>query len=288
MRMTKGEKAYQVFNYLFIILVSLIMIFPIWHVFMFSLSHPNKVFGGGVFFYPREFSTLAYITVLRDPLILSAYKNTIFVVLTATFINIVLSFLMAYPLSKKDFRGKTFLSFYIFFTMLFSGGLIPFYLVVRSIGLLNSLWSLVIPSGVSAYFIFVLRNFIKTIPDSLAESAKIDGANEFIILFRIIIPLSKPAMAVLALMYGVGHWNSWFNCIIFINNTSKYTLQPILRIILMDVLNSFNYHPDLIIGQMPEVIKMTTVMVATIPILMVYPFLQKYFIKGMMIGSVKG
>jgi putative aldouronate transport system permease protein len=290
MLLTKSEKVFQVINYIVLTLISFMMLIPVWHVFMFSLSNPNSVFGGGLFFLPRDFSFAAYRVVLRDPLIGGAYLNTIFVVIAGTIVNLLFSFLISYPLNKKDLKGRSVIQYLIFFTMLFSGGMIPKFLVVKSVGLLDSLWALIIPGAVSTYNVFVLRNFISTIPESLSESARIDGAGEFYILWRIIVPLSKPALAVLGLMYGVGHWNSWFDCIIYINTTAKYTLQPILRQILfaMGSLQFFAYDPDLAAGAMPEVVKMAVIMVATVPILCVYPFLQKYFIKGIMLGSVKG
>ena len=292
MRQTKGEKIFSVCNNIFMLLVALIMLYPVWHVLLYSLSDASRTAAGGVFLFPRGFSIEAYKIVLRTPSILTAYKNTIIVVLGATALNLLFSFLMAYPLTKKDLRGRKGITVFMFFTMIFSGGTIPTYLVVKGTHLLNSLWSLIIPGAAGAYYIFILRNFLSTIPGSLPESAKIDGASEFTILMRIIVPLSKPVMAVLALMYGVGHWNSWFNCIIYINEMEKYTLQPILREILftMSTAQFFENDPSLMMGKsnMPEVTKMATVMVSTIPIVMIYPFLQKYIVHGVMIGAIKG
>ncbi len=292
MKATIAEQRFQIFNYIFLTLLAFIMLYPVWHVLMYSISEADKTIGVSVFLYPRGFSVQAYRIVLKNPLILSAYKNTIFVVTTATALNILMTFLMAYPLSKRDLRGRTFFTFFIFLTMIFGGGLIPTFLVVRAVGLLNSLWSLILPSAVNAFFIFILRNFIQTIPESLSESAKIDGAHEFIILFKIIIPLSLPAIAVFAVMYGVGHWNSWFAAIIYLNDVKKFTLQPILRqiVFVMNTLEFFEHDPDLQIGagNMPQVVINATIMIATLPIVMIYPFLQKYFIKGIMIGAIKG
>ncbi len=286
----KGERIFRGINYVIISVVTLVMLIPVWHVLMYSLSDPTGTFNGFIALPRGGFSLGAYRIVLRGTQIRTAYKNTVFVVLVATFINIVMSFLAAYPLSKKYLKGRSLINYFIFFTMLFSGGLIPTYMIVLQLGLINSLWSLIIPSAVSAYNIFVLRNFIQTIPEALSEAAKIDGANEAYVLFKIILPLSKPVIAVLALFYGVGHWNSWFNCVIYINDFSKYTLQPIVRQLLftMSALDFYQHDPDLATAAMPEVVKMATVAVATIPILMVYPFLQKYFIKGVMVGAVKG
>lgn len=292
MNRTKGEKIFGVINNFLMLLIAVIMIYPVWHVFMYSLSDASKTAAGGIFLYPRGFSFDAYKIVLKTPSILTAYKNTFIVVISATVLNLVLSFLMAYPLTKKDLRGKKQITFFLFFTMIFNGGVVPTYLVVKGTGILNTLWALILPGGASAYYIFILRNFLKTIPESLAESAKIDGASELIILIKIIVPLSKPVMAVLALMYGVGHWNSWFNCIIYMNTMDNYTLQPILRELLftMNSAEFFENDPSLMMGKsnMPEVTKMATVMVSTIPVVMVYPFLQKYIVHGVMIGAIKG
>lgn len=268
---------------------SILMLAPMWHVAMWSLSDPTKAFGGSFYLLPMGFTLSAYRTVLRNSSIHSAYLNTAFVVAIGTLLNIAMTYLAAYPLSYKGLRGKKFFNYYIYMTMLFSGGLIPFYMVVKNIGLIDSLWSLIIPTACGAYYVFILRNFIKTIPDSLFESARIDGANEFYILTKIVLPLSLPALAVLALMYGVGNWNSWFSCIIFINDNSKYTLQPVLRQILfqMKAQDFFNQDARISVGQTPEVVKMASVLVATVPILFIYPFFQKYFVKGIMLGAVK-
>ena len=267
------------------------MLIPLWHVLMFSLSDATTVYGGGLFLLPKDFSLGAYRIILRDPMIGTAYKNTIWVVVVGTAVNLTLSFLLAYPLCKKDLKGRSIIQYGIFFTMLFSGGMIPTYLVVNQLGLINSHWSLILPGAVSTYNVFVLRNFISTtIPESLPESARIDGASEVRILIQIIVPLSKPVLAVLGLWYGVGHWNAWFACIIYINKFSMYTLQPVLRQILITLnpAGFFAYDPELAIGQMQDVVKMGIIMVATIPILCIYPFLQKYFVKGVMLGAVKG
>lgn len=286
---TTGEKIFEKFNIIFMLLLAAVMILPLWHVAMLSLSDPTKAFGGGMYLWPKGFSLSGYRTVFNNPTVGAAFRNTIFVLVVGTLVNVVMTYLIAYPLSVKSLRGRRFLNLYVYFTMLFSGGLIPFYMVVRQLGMIDSLWSLIIPTACGGYYVFVLRNFINTIPASLPESARIDGANELVILLRIILPLTKPSLAVIALMYGVGNWNAWFNCIIFINTESKYTLQPVVRqvLFLMQTQNFFNQSAGVSVGQTPEVIKMAMVMVATIPILLIYPFFQKYFVKGMMLGSVK-
>ena len=289
--LTRAEKTFQVFNYMFLTLISVIMIAPVWHVLMYSFSDSWAVNSTGFFIWPRDFSLRAYTVVMRNSAIYTAYKNTIYVVIMATSLNLVMTLLFAYPLCKKDLDGRRIIQFGIFFTMLFSGGLIPTYLVVNKLGLTNTHWSLIIPSAISTYNVFVLRNFIATsIPDSLLESARIDGASETRILFQIVVPLSKPVLAVLGLWYGVGHWNSWFACIIYITKFNLYTLQPVLRQILTTMSPNavFNHDPMLDSYQLAEVVKMAMIVVATVPILCVYPFLQKYFVKGVVLGAVKG
>lgn len=292
MKMTQAEKIFHKFNHVFLFLFSFLMLFPVWHVLMYSLSDARQAMGVNVFFWPQGFSLTAYEIVFRNPMIWSAYGNTVFVVVIATAINLLLTFVMAYALAKDGLRGKTFLTFFIFFTMIFSGGLIPSYLVVKSLGLINTLFALILPTAVNAFYIFIVRTFIKAIPVALSESARIDGANEVIILFRIILPLSIPAMAVIGLMYGVGHWNNWILALYYINDLDKMTLQPILRQILfvMSSVEFYQHDPDMALGhaQMSEIVKMASVIVATLPIVMIYPFLQKYFVKGIMIGAVKG
>ena len=290
MKKSFGESFFQALNVIIMSVVSLVMLLPVWHVLMHSLSRSDLSLTGGLFLWPRGFSLHAYKVVLRDALIGGAYVNTVIVTVLGTLLNLTMTFLAAYPLSNRNLRWRRPIQYMIFFTMLFNGGIIPTYLLVRSLGLLDSLLSLVIPVSVSAYNIFVMRNFIETLPDSLAESARIDGASEWTILFRIIVPLSKPAMAVLGLMYAVGHWNSWFNCIIYIKSTARYTLQPIIRQILFTLgsSNFYGYDPDMGAAAMPKLVTMAVVVVATLPIIMVYPFLQRFFIKGVMLGAVKG
>ena len=215
MRRSKGEKIFGIANNAFLVLFSFIMIIPVWHVAMYSLSNAKSVYGGGLFISPRNFSINAYRIVLNSSLVKASFANTVFVVVIATMLNLIMTLLASYPLSKKHLRGRRFISYYIYFTMLFAGGLIPSYLVVKSLGLTNSLWALIIPVACGGYYVFVLRNFINTLPESLTESAKIDGAGEFRIMFSIVVPLCIPALAVIALMNAVGHWNSWFSCIIY-------------------------------------------------------------------------
>jgi len=258
---------------------------------MQSLSNPALSMGKGLFFLPRGFSATAYSIMLRDPMIWSGYRNSIFVTLIGTFLTLTMTFLAAFPLSRTDLKGRNAIQYFIFFTMLFSGGLVPTYLVVNGLGLTNTRWSLIIPNALGAYSVFVLRNFISQIPASLQESAQIDGANDGVVLVNIIVPLSKPIIAVLGLMNAVGRWNSWLDTIIYISNTNLYPLSPIIRqinIVLGQGTFSFSLSDTDAAAFLPNSVRMATVMIATVPVLCIYPFLQKHFVKGIVLGAVKG
>jgi len=240
---------------------------------------------------PVEPRITAYQDVFKHQDIMTGYKNSLILVICGTSVNIVLTFFGAYILSRKDFFGRTFLTMMFAFTMFFSGGMIPTYLVVRNLGHLNSMWALIFPSAISMWNLIVMRTYFQSsIPDSLVESAEVDGASQIAILFYIVLPLSHAVIAVICLFYGVGHWNQFFQALLYITHRSKYPLQLILREILItaqqddmlaDVIDSA-VRPGL-----RETIRYATVIVATVPILLVYPFLQKYFVKGVMIGAVK-
>ena len=240
---------------------------------------------------PAEFSVAAYKYLFSNAKsLLQAYGVTNFVTVMGTFLGTILAIFFAYPLSKKNLPGRNAIMLYILFSMMFSGGIIPFYLVVRGIGLGNSIWALILPSCWSSWNMILMRNFIQSIPDSLEESAKLDGANDIQILFRIIIPLSKAIIATISLYFAVGFWNSWYNALLFIDDSSKYPLMMFLK----NIMQTKNVGVSLIgassVSDIPasEALRMATVVVCTLPILCIYPFIQKYFVKGVMVGSVKG
>lgn len=283
-----GSNIFNIFNYCFFIILGIIMLYPIWYVIMYSFSDPNYTELNNLYLIPSHFTLSTYEYVIKQPLIFLSYKNTIFVTVVGTLINLLLTSLTAYPLSRSKLTGKRFFFNLLLFTMLFSGGMIPTYLVVKGTGLIDTLWALIIPQSFSVYYVVVMVRFFKGIPDSLIESAKIDGCNDFFILFRIILPLSTACLAAIGLFYAVWHWNEYFAGVIYINTPEKKTLQVILNAMLnQNVLGS---NIGLKKGQLvtPMSMKMASVMVALVPILLVYPFLQKYFTKGVMIGSIKG
>jgi putative aldouronate transport system permease protein len=257
---------------------------------MASISDGSEIISHtGALFKPLGFSLEAYKLVFNNPMVGRGYLNTIFVVVVGVSINILMTSVGAYFLSRKDVFWKKYVMMAIVFTMYFSGGLIPFYFTVKGLHLDNTLWALIIPGMISTFNLIIMRTAFMAIPDSLEESAKIDGANHFTILFRIVLPLAGPTIAVMILYYGVGHWNSWFNAMIFLRKRELYPLQLILREILIQ--NSFTDN-GLSTGddalKLAEVMKYAIIMVGTLPILCIYPFLQKYFVKGVMIGAVKG
>jgi len=290
MKLTRSEKIWNTWIYIAMITVAVATVLPVWHVLMQSISKPTADVGG-LCLFPRGFSLAAYKMVIKDPLILSGFKVTIIVTVCGTLINLVISFLGAYPLTRKDLVGRKTIQYLIFFTMLFGGGLIPTYIIVSKLKMVNTYWALIIPGALSPYQMFVLRNFIQNLPESLQESARIDGASEMTVLMRIIIPLSIPVIAVLGLMFGVGHWNSWFSSVIYTTKPGMLSLQAVMRQILMvDTTSQYfaNVTEMYEEAAMPKSLQMAIVSVATIPILCVYPFLQKYFVKGVTLGAVKG
>lgn len=289
---TLKDKAFDAFNILFMLFMIVITLYPFWYVITCSVSDSNYLVGDkGLMLWPKGFDLASYEAVLKNPNIVSGYKNTLIIVVVGTFINLFMSSLGAFVLTRKHFAIKKVMMTMIIITMYFSGGLIPTYLLVyKYVGLGDTLWALMLPNAISTYNLIIMKTNFASIPDSLEEAARIDGANEIVTLFRIVLPLSLPILAVMALFYGVAHWNSWFNAMVYIRTPSKYPLQLILRTILLlndtqSMSSGANAGDKYNIG---EGIKYATIIVATVPILCVYPFIQKYFVKGMMIGAVKG
>ncbi|MDY3279884.1 MAG: carbohydrate ABC transporter permease [Eubacteriales bacterium] len=290
---TRGDLIFDCFNYLLLTALTLITLYPFVHVVAGSISGPGTLIGHkGALLWPKGTPTLkAFALVFRNPNIITGYKNTLIVLLVATTLNIVMTSLGAYVLSRPQFAIRKVMMFLIVFTMYFSGGMIPRYLFLKNyLGMGDHLGSLIIPGAISAYNLIIMRTAFASVPASLEESARIDGANDFTILFRIILPLSMATVAVMILFYGVGHWNAWFDAMIFLRTREKYPLQLILREILVN-----NSTESMTMGaaaddveQLSDNLKYATIVVATLPILCVYPLIQKHFVKGVMIGAVKG
>lgn len=288
-----GEKIFDIINVILLSLLIVICLYPFLFVLISSISDPKLLLNHrGILLRPIGFTLKGYEMVFKNPNIWYSYKNTIFYVIVGTTLNILMTSSAAYVLSRKNFMFGTIIMKLITFTMFFGGGLIPFYLLVKNIGLLNTRLAIIIPYAVSVWNIIIMRTSFMGIPPSLVESAKIDGANDITILFRIILPVSKAILSVMTLFYAVGHWNSWFSAMIFLRDRSLFPLQLILREILisndtssMDTIKTLDSNQTFLYK---ELLKYCTVIVATVPILLIYPFLQKHFVKGVMIGSIKG
>ncbi|WP_238178233.1 carbohydrate ABC transporter permease [Paenibacillus contaminans] len=280
-----GDRIFNTVNAAVLIALAVITLYPMWHEISMSLSSMEGALRGGFFLWPREFTLAAYEAVLKSQYIWTAYYNTIFTTVIGTILSTLLTAMTAYPLIKARMPGKNILTFLILFTMLFGGGLIPTYLLVKNVGLVNSLWALIIPSAISAYNVLIMRSFFASLPAELEESAMIDGANPIRIFFRIILPLSMPVVATIALWEAVGRWNNFFGALIYLNDKSKYTLPVLIR----DIINGQEQAKamgDLAASATDSIIA-ATIVLSLLPILCVYPFLQKYFVKGVMIGAVK-
>jgi len=290
-KVSKGEKIFNVINIILMIFIMIITVYPLVHVLFASVSDSNQLLAHrGLLLKPIGFNFAAYKMVFKNPMIVRGYLNTIFVVVVGVTINIIMTSLAAYVLSRKEVLWKSTMMFFIVFTMFFSGGLIPFYFTVKKLHIDNSYLALILPVAINTFNLIIMRTSFAAIPDSLEESAKLDGASHFTILFRIILPLSLPIVAVMVLYYSVAHWNAWFNAMIFIQDRNLYPLQLVLREILIQndtasMSTGVGAGDQEAIG---ESIKYAVIVVATLPILCVYPFLQKYFTKGALVGAVKG
>lgn len=291
LKQTFSEKVFDFVIYSILIALVVLTLYPLLYVAFASFSDAGRLITHKGFLYKSlGFDIEAYKSVFNNPGILRGYRNTLFIVVFGVLVNLTVTALGAYVLSRKNVMWNKVFMMVMVFTMFFSGGLIPFYLVVKGVGLIDSLWATIIPFAVNTFNLIIMRTAFQAVPDSLEESAKIDGANHFVILFRIILPLSMPVIAVMILYYAVEKWNGWFYASIFLKDHELYPLQLTLRQILIsnstDSMSSDASAADRF--QIGETIKYATIMVATVPILMVYPFVQRYFVKGVMVGALKG
>lgn len=286
-----GSRAFDVFNVLFMLAFLLITLYPFWYVVITSLSDGKDVLAGRVSLWPVNFTFDTYKVVLSDSSIITGFKNTVIYTTLGTLINLACTSLCAYPLSRPDLEGKKPIMSLIVFTMFFSGGMIPTYLVVNQLHMIDTIWAMVLPGAISTYNMIVMRTFFMGIPESLHESACLDGANDVQILVRIVLPLSMPIMATMLLFYAVGHWNSYMNALLYLNTKAMFPLQSILRNMVVDGQLT-DAQVQVGSGSSFTVIETTmkyaTIVVSTLPIILIYPFVQKYFVKGVMIGSLKG
>jgi putative aldouronate transport system permease protein len=283
----------NIISYGGITIFALICIFPFLYVLLYSITPYSEYLANPLQLIPSRIDLTAYKQILRFPLIYSGYKVTLFVTVIGTVMNLLLLVVSAYPLTKKNLKGRNLILAFITFTMFFNGGMIPNYLLIKELGLYNKIWALIVPGAISAFNLILMKNFITaTIPETLEEAAIIDGANEFIVLVKIIIPLSKPAIATFAIFCAVGHWNSYFSAIIYIVSRQLWPLTVVLRELIIESNTGLIDQAVELVNSSersnPFTLKMAVIIVATLPIITIYPFFQRYFIKGMMIGSVKG
>jgi len=284
-----GNRLFDLGNYLFLAIIGFITIYPLWYILVVSVSSAQYINFGEISFWPKGFNVEAYKIVFANDKIWRAYANTVLYTVVGTGINVIMTAMCAYPLSRQDFYGRRFFTIFVTITMFVSGGMIPLYLVVMKLNLINHIWAIVLPPAISTYNMIVMRTSFEAIPISLTESAYLDGANDIQILRDLIIPLSKPILATMTLFYAVAHWNSFFPAMLYLNEQSKYPVQVLMRDIVIagdmtsdsgDVANSINI--------LATNYKYAVIIISVVPILIVYPLLQKHFTKGVMLGAVKG
>ncbi|MBQ8201572.1 MAG: carbohydrate ABC transporter permease [Clostridia bacterium] len=286
-----SRKAFNIFNYVFLFLLMVVCLYPLYLQFIISISHGLEVMKGGITLLPRNVTLATYRAILRGDLFMYM-KNSIIYTVVGTAVNLFMSCLCAYPLSRRTFSGRRFFTAMVSVTLFFGGGMIPMYLTVKQFDLMDTMWALILPGAISTYNMIIIRTAFQSIPDSLVESAQLDGATDLTILWKIVIPLSKATLATMLLFYAVSHWNSYFDAMLYINKKELYPLQIMLRNMLIG-------------GQLAEETEMVgssaasfattdatlragTIIVSTLPILIVYPFVQRHFVKGVMVGSIKG
>ncbi|MEK3888192.1 carbohydrate ABC transporter permease [Bacillus sp. FSL K6-3431] len=287
------DKVFNIVIYTIAIMIIVIVLYPLIFVVSASLSDPNMILNGEVWLYPKGLTFDAYAQVFQDGRIWNSYKNTVVYTVLGTFINLILTTLLAYPLSRKDLPGRNIFMLIIVFTMFFQGGIIPTYLIVQNLEMIDTIWAMVIPNAIATYNVIVMRTFFQSsIPWELQEAALIDGCGDFKLFLKIILPLSKPIIAVMVLFYAVGHWNSYFDALIYLDRDHLYPLQIILREILIQNQSAMeNAVMDFeMVNQvmLAESMKYAVIVIASLPVIVLYPFVQKHFVKGVMIGSIKG
>ncbi|WP_284639332.1 carbohydrate ABC transporter permease [Paenibacillus silviterrae] len=287
-----GSRLFDSVNILLLLLLVFITLYPMYYIFIVSISDGNLVTRGVIKFFPRDITLDAYQIVLNNPAIWKAYGNTLLYTALGTTINIIMSALCAYPLSRRDLYGRNMFILMVALTMFINGGLIPLYLVVQKLGLIDTMWALLLPPAINTFNMIIMKTYFEGIPVALQESAYLDGANEIQVLYKIILPLSLPVMATMVLFYAVHHWNSFFPALIYLNDSSKFPVQVLLRNIV--IAGEFADQTS-VIGSSTSGFrvvatnyKFAVIIITVLPILIVYPFLQKYFVKGAMVGALKG
>jgi putative aldouronate transport system permease protein len=290
---TRGDRIFMAFNYLALTVLLVIVLYPLIYIVSASFSDPVAVTSGRVWLWPVQPTLRGYEAIFKHRLLMTGFANSILYTVIGTLISVVLNILAAYPLSRADLPGRGVITFVFFFTTLFSGGLIPTYLVVRDLGMINTRWAMLIPGALGVWNVLIMRTYFQAnIPRELYEAAQLDGCDDFTYLGRVVLPLSGPIIAVVALFYAVGYWNTYFNALIYLSDKNLWPLQLVLR----DILVQNNINPqmlmdvrELILRQnLRESLKYSLIVVATVPVLLMYPFVQKHFVRGILLGSVKG
>lgn len=286
---TFGRKCFLAVNACLILALSAVTLYPFLYVLAASLSDRMFIMRGSVSIIPQGFNTYAYQNVFEYPYLWRSYGNTVLYMVIGTAVNMLLTVLGAYPLSRRQFAGRRALSFLLVFTMWFNAGMIPTFLVVRGVHLYNTVWAMILPGAISTYNLIVVRTFFDNLPVEMEEAALIDGCNDWQALMKIILPLSVPVLMTITLFYMVGHWNSFMPALMYLRSKELYPLQMILReIVLQSLVDEENLEGGANEQVLAESVKYATIIVATVPILCVYPFIQRYFVTGVMIGAVKG
>lgn len=289
---SRSDKIFDLTLIFISLLIMLVIAYPLYFVIIASFSQPEAVLNGKLRFLPIGFNLESYQMVVQEEKVWIGYRNTILYTILGTIINLFLTTLGAYSLSRKDMPARTLLTFVISFTMLFGGGMIPVYMVVKNLKLTDTIWAMVIPNAIATYNLLVMKNYFQSsIPDELQEAAAIDGCDHFRTLIKVVLPLSTPIIAVIVLFYAVGHWNAFFNAVLYLRNQDLFPLQIVLRDILLQ--NSLEAVGGDLTGMYEKVMRGETmkyalIIVASLPVILIYPFVQKYFVKGIMVGAIKG
>lgn len=290
---TPGEWVLDIVKVVFLAFVVVVTVYPFWNIFIISINDATDAIRGGLYFLPRKLSLSSYAEILGRSTFLASIKVSVARTLIGTPVAVLVTAMLAYPLSRKDLVGRKFWNLLFVFTMYFGGGLVPYYMVLKGIHMLNTFWVFIFPMMMSVYNMILIRSYIESMPDSLFEAAKIDGANDLVVFVKMVIPLSKPILMTVALFVAINQWNSWFDAYLY---TSDQALKP-MQSILVEILNQYQTGASTSqamsnakagVTVTPDSIRMAATMVATLPIIMVYPFVQKYFVKGIMLGAVKG
>lgn len=293
MKVSKEDKLFNIVNYIILTVILIVVMYPLIYIISASFSSTDAVVTGKVKLFPVDFSLLGYKAVFNTNQIWIGYRNSLMYAVLGTLVNITVTIMAAYPLSRKDFKARNILMGIFVFTMLFNGGLIPTYIVVNKCGMIDSIFAMIIPNAMTVWNMIIARTYFQNnIPLEIQEAASIDGCSDMTFIIKVVLPLSKPIIAVLGLFYAVSHWNSFFNALIYLQTDDLYPLQIILRNILiqnevdpsmMKDLQNFENQQGL-----KELLKYSLIIVASLPVLIIYPFVQKYFIRGIMVGSIKG